>query len=195
MSVSQNGTTSESDGWVRLEIQIDAETMREIEAAIEDNGWEYDEGLRLLLGSGLAYVKGERVLQAIESGILSKDELQRTLSRMMETETRLAVLRFRTFEAQQANQAWELSTGAIKNENQGLRAVVQRLREENAALRAENDRLRRLLPTLDAVAELDSPADTPTQSPPLDSTEARHPFWQVWRGLVHRNSGRNKKDG
>ncbi len=174
--------TSEKDGVVRLEILVDGETARDIQATIEEHGWEHSEGLRLLLANGLAYVKGERVLQAIESGALSQEELQRTLSRMIETESRLAVLRFRTFEAQQANQAWELSTGAISNENLGLRALVQRLRSENAALRAENEQLREMAP-LPAAAPED-----PAQSQPPAAPSARRSFWQECLRLFRRNN-------
>ena len=187
--MSGSGTADEETGWARLEVLVDAGTAREIEAMVEDRGWELAEGLRLLLGSGLSYAKGERVLQAVESGAMSEDELQRTLTSMMDTETRLAVLRFRTFEAQQANQAWELSIGAIQNENQAMRAVVQRLRNENAALQAENERLRGMLPAPEAVVELQtSPPDTPAKPQPPATQSARRRFWQDWQRPFRRNS-------
>jgi len=170
----------ETEGLVRLEILVEADTMREIEQVVQERGWELAEGLRLLLGSGLAYARGEQVLQAVESGALSQDDLQRLLARMVETETRLAALRFRTWEAQQANEAWELSTGAIRNENQGLRSLVQRLRSENVALQAENARLRALLPV--------SPADPPPQPSPAAPPSVRRSFWHNWRRALKKRS-------
>lgn len=175
--MSQVDTTDEQDELVRLEILVDADTARDIRTTIADRGWEYAEGLRLLMSNGLAYTKGERILKAVESGALSKDELERTLSRMMETESRLAALRFRAFEIQRANQAWELSTGAIRNENLGLLAVVERLRDEKMALLAENEQLRRKLsasvPTLQGSAP-----DTLVMPPSPASKSAQRSFWQ-----------------
>jgi len=142
------------DEWVTFEITVASETAREIERVIAENGWEHSEGLRLLLGSGLGYVKGEKILHAVESGAMTAQDLQTVVSRMMETESRLAVLRFRAFELERANRDWELSTGAVQNERMGLRGVVQRLREEIAALKAENAQSCARLPPQETHVEL-----------------------------------------
>lgn len=181
----ENEVRSEEEGLVRLEILVEADTMREIEEVVQERGWELAEGVRLLLGSGLAYVKGERVLQAVESGSMSQDDLQRMLSRMVETETRLAALRFRTWEAQQANQAWELSTGAIRNENQGLRSLVQRLRDENMALQAENAQLRSLLPV--------PLPDLPAQPLPAAPPSVWRSLWHGWQRRLRRTPKRSSQ--
>ena len=143
---------------VTFEITVESETAREIEHVMAENGWEQAEGLRLILGSGLGYIKGEKTLEAAAAGTMTAEDLQKLVSRMMETESRLAVLRFRAFEMEKANQAWELSTGAIQNERMGLRGVVHRLREENAALKAEIERLHAQLPAQETSAGQQVPA-------------------------------------
>jgi len=147
---------------VTFEITVASATAREIERVIAENGWERAEGLRLLLGSGLGYVKGEKILQAVESGTMTAQDLQTVVSRMMETESRLAVLRFRAFEMEKANQAWELSTGAIQNDRVGLRELAWHLRDEIAALKAENERLRAQLPAPAASGESLAPMPQPS---------------------------------
>jgi len=162
---------------VTLEITVAGETAREIERVIAENGWEHAEGLRLLLGSGLGYVKGEKILQAVESGTMTAQDLQAVVSRMMETESRLAVLRFRAFEMGKANQAWELSTGAIQNDRVGLRELAWRLRAEMAALKAENERLR---------AQLPAPTTSGESSAPMPQPSGRAQS-SGWRRLFRRN--------
>jgi hypothetical protein len=49
---------------VTLEIRVLKETYDDILATIERNGWEPDEGLRILLTLGLGYAQGQRLLQA-----------------------------------------------------------------------------------------------------------------------------------
>ena len=162
---------------VTLEITVASATAREIERVMVENGWERAEGLRLILGSGLGYLQGEKTLKAIEAGAMTAQDLHKLVSRMMDTESRLAVLRFRAFELQRANQNWELSTGAIQNERMGLRGVVHRLREEIAALKAENAQLRRQLPAQETSGG--SPATTP---------QPRVPAGHSWLRLFRRNS-------
>ncbi len=164
---------------VTFEITVESETAREIERVIAENGWERAEGLRLLLGSGLGYVRGEKILQAVESGAMTAQDLQTVVSRMMETESRLAVLRFRAFELEQANQNWELSTGAIQNERIGLRGVVKRLREEIAALKMENEQLRAQLPA----------QETTGQSPAPSAQVADRAQGSGWLRLLRRKRG------
>ena len=160
-----------------FEVTVESETAHEIERVIAENGWERTEGLRLILGSGLGYLQGEKTLKAIESGAMTAQDLHKLVSRLMDTESRLAVLRFRAFELQRANQNWELSTGAIQNDRMGLRGVVQRLREEIAALKAENAQLRAQLPPQEASGE--SPATTP---------QPRVQAGLGWLRLFRRNS-------
>lgn len=164
---------------VTFEITVEAETAREIERVIAENGWEQAEGLRLILGSGLGYITGEKTLQAVAAGTMTAQDLETIVSRMIETESRLAVLRFRAFELERDNQAWELSTGAIQNDRVGLRELAWRLREEIAALKMENERLRAQLPA----------QETTGQAPAPSAQGADHAQGSGWLRLLRRKRG------
>jgi hypothetical protein len=126
--------SAQERGRIRLEIEITADQAREIEALIETleatRGCTRDEGLRMLLGAGLAALRSH-----LFESQMPEDELARLRKRLLEVEQSLAVTRFRLFEAQEANRSWALSTGAIRNENQALKGLVDRLRGEIAELR------------------------------------------------------------
>jgi hypothetical protein len=69
---------------VTFEITVASETAHEIERVMAENGWERAEGLRLMLGGGLGYLKGEKILQAVAAGTMTAEDLQRFVSRSME---------------------------------------------------------------------------------------------------------------
>src|SRR3972149_9661782 len=95
---------------INLEIFVTPETAGDIESLITEKQWEKQEGLRILLGAGLAAIRTRLFDQdEIEDGFDSKLK-----SRLMEVEQSLAVLRFQLFEALERNRSWELSSGAIQ---------------------------------------------------------------------------------
>jgi hypothetical protein len=132
---------------IKLEVEVTAETSHDLDVLIAEEGWERDDGLRIILGAGLGAVRSQRFEQARLSGVGAHpgqnidNENRRFQVRLLKVEQSLAVLRFKLFEAQQANTSWELSTGAIRNENLGLRGTLERQRNELSAL---NDRVRAL---------------------------------------------------
>ena len=126
---------------VKLEIEVTADTSHDLGVLFAEEGWENAEGLRLVIGAGLGTVRARRAMQSMQAGENLDATLDRLMSRLMEVESSLAVTRFRLYEYQQANQGWELSTGAIRRENLGFQGVLERKRNELSAL---NDRVRAL---------------------------------------------------
>jgi len=119
---------------VKLEIEVTAETFHDLGVLIAEEGWEYDEGLRLVLGAGLGTVRAQRGRQSMQGGEDIDTTLDRLMSRLKEVESSLAVTRFRLYEYQQTNQGWELSTGAFRSENlggRGLRSPVGAAKDFN----------------------------------------------------------------
>ncbi len=121
---------------VTLQISILKETYADIQAAIERNGWEPEEGLRILLTLGRGYAQGQRLLQA------GDEERTHLAGRLADLESLAAAMKFRTFSFMRDNQVLETRMGALQNAKTGLEAVVQRLRPERDALHEEVERLR-----------------------------------------------------
>ena len=135
---------------INLEIFVTPETAGDIESLITEKQWEKQEGLRILLGAGLAAIRTRLFDQdEIEDGFDSKLK-----SRLMEVEQSLAVLRFQLFEALERNRSWELSSGAIQKAKIGYesimksqRQVIEDLRKTVKKMDLEISRLRKLKPT------------------------------------------------
>lgn len=121
---------------VSLEIQVLKDTYDDILTAIERNGWEHEEGLRVLLTLGLGYAQGQRLLCA------NDEEKERLIGRLMDLESVAAVMKFRAFGLMRDNRVLEMQTGALRNTISGLEGMVKRLQEENLALRSELERVK-----------------------------------------------------
>lgn len=90
--------------------------------------WEKEEGFRLLFGAGLSFYKSK--LDEQESEKDNADGNRKMKNRLMDAESQLSALRFRLYEMTESNRNWNLSTGAIQNENMALKQLVKNLREE-----------------------------------------------------------------
>jgi FtsZ-binding cell division protein ZapB len=146
MAISDDGTIPSSADFeqhffagaeiVTLEIKVLKETYDDMLAVILRNGWEVEEGPRILLTLGLGYAQGRYVLQA-------DDEQRRRLAeRLADLESVAAAMKFRTFTFMRDNQVLEMRMGALRNAVTGLEATIHRIRPERDALKAEVDRLR-----------------------------------------------------
>jgi hypothetical protein len=120
---------------VKIEIEVLKETYDEIQATIERNGWEPEEGPRILLTLGLGVTQGRQLIEA-------DDETRAYLAdRLTHMASELAVMKFRTFSFMRDNQTLEMRMGALRNSVTGLEGVVQRLRPERDAYKAEVEQL------------------------------------------------------
>jgi len=117
----------------RVSIEVLQETHDDLLEVISRNGWDTEEGLRVLLTMGLGYAQGKRFLEA-------DDEEQQRLARYLaELESVAAVMRFNAYGLLRDNQVLEMGVGANRNHIRGLENLVRRLQEENAQLRARLD--------------------------------------------------------
>lgn len=120
---------------VTLPIDMLKETYEAIQAAIEDNSWEPQEGPLILLTLGLGYVQGRRLIEA-------DDETRAYLAdRLTNLESLAAVMKFRTYTFMKDNQVLEMRMGALRTTATGLENVVKRLQPERDAFKAEVERL------------------------------------------------------
>ena len=121
---------------VSLEIKVLKETYQDMLPVIQRNGWEVEEGLRILLTLGLGYAQGKRLLEADDK------ERARLADRLINLESATAAMKFRTFSFMKDNQVLEMRMGALRTSVVGLEAVIQRIRPERDAFKEEVDRLR-----------------------------------------------------
>jgi hypothetical protein len=121
---------------VTLQIEVLKETYNEMLNVIRRNGWELEEGLRILLTLGTGYAQGRYLLQA------DSEQPHRLAERLADLESVAAVMKFRTYTFMRDNQVLEMRSAALQNAVVGLEAVVQRLRSERDALCAELEQLR-----------------------------------------------------
>jgi hypothetical protein len=144
---------------VKLEIEVLKETYDEIQAAIERNGWEAEEGPRILLTLGLGVTQGQQLIEA-------DDETRAYLSdRLTHMASELAVMKFRTFSFMRDNQTLEMRMGALRNSVTGLEGAVQRLRPERDAFKEEVEQLRlELAACRERLAQAESGQREPTSS-------------------------------
>lgn len=144
---------------VSLEIEVLKETYDDILAEIKRNGWEPDEGPRILLTLGLGYARGQYAIKADDSARAYLAD------RVTNLESLAAVMKFRTFSFMRDNQTLEMQMGGLRNSVTGLEGALHRLRPERDAFKAEVDRLTVELETLRqrlAVLEGEQPAPEPS---------------------------------
>jgi len=160
-----------TDKLITLKVIVTPETACDVDKLLTEQGWTTAEGLRLLLGVGMA---AARVQAAQTEG---EDALHCMEERLKDVEGSLAVLRFNMYEMQKANQAWELSTGAIRNQNLGYSALIRRQKDEIEALKSR---------LAEAQAEVTHVKTLVGEIPPAPQTvspkTSRLNWWQkLWR--------------
>ncbi|NMB58543.1 MAG: hypothetical protein GYA12_05190 [Chloroflexi bacterium] len=118
-----NGTRLESQ---KIEINISDDTREKIVLLMNERGWDWEEGLRLILGAGLGFYLAQNPING--EGENSHTKLIR---QYMSAESELASLRFKVYELSESNRNWNLTQGAIEKENIALKNLVEQLREKN----------------------------------------------------------------
>jgi cell division protein FtsB len=164
---------------VKVEVELLSETVEAVHRLAAENEWEDAEGWRAVIGAGLGYLRGERVLQALSGADrFSARDLERLLNRLAQVESMYAVLKFRTFGFLKDNQTFEFHAAALRTSVKALEMTVDRLREENERLKAEIGLLR---------SRPDAPAAGVAAPPAEGNPSARQGWrWRIahWLGVV-----------
>lgn len=154
------------DAWTTLiEIRIHSEMLKEANRLIGENGWEVDEGLRIIFANGLFYLLGRRRLEGLDGGQADlAEEVKRLTAELMDMQSKYAVMKFRAFTLQQDNQTLEFQNTGLRGENRMAMSRLTKFREDEQALtaelsrlRAENERLRQRLGLVEGDATLPRP--------------------------------------
>ncbi|HML20956.1 MAG TPA: hypothetical protein PKD09_04865 [Aggregatilinea sp.] len=131
---------------VKVEVTLMRETWDDILAVIEDNEWKQNEGLVILLTTGMAFLRAETALSVTQDAAgLSGEEVKKLLDRQMVIEARYASIKNFAFDIMRDHRALEIKHAPIEREYLHYKSMVWPLRRENDALKAENERLKREL--------------------------------------------------
>ncbi|NPV87090.1 MAG: hypothetical protein HPY45_13910 [Anaerolineae bacterium] len=156
----------------RLTLRVTPQTYDDLAELIGARGWQWEDGLRIILAAGLGYLRSNRLPEEPPNA-MPQDAAALT-TRLVHAESQLAAMRYRLFEIQQANADWETSSGAVYRENIGLKNLAQRHKEEIRHLQAETARLREELAQQRAAPQDAQPARSP-----------RGTLWQRLRKFLH----------
>lgn len=139
------------DEQVRFEITLMRETWDQIREMITEYNWQPNEGLIILLATGMAYLRAEHALDvATDVAGYKADDLKRLLERSITIESKYAAIRNFAFSLMRDHRTLEIKCDPMEREYHIYRALANRLRTENDALKAENERLKRTLTALEA---------------------------------------------
>lgn len=176
-----------------VRVRMLPETYEQGRAWIAEQGLGEDEGWHAILSVGLAQLRAERRLQALNAGEAeAREELDRLFREVMSLESKLAGLRFRSFELDYENRVLGYNLTGYKVDNEGLVHRIGMFREEVATLKAERDALRREVADLrDRLGLEPSPEPSPPPAVPptiasATNVEAEHPAEPQRQGLGAR---------
>lgn len=138
----------------RVEIVIDSEMAEQLDELFEEHLWERANGLRMLLGAGIAAMLLRREKLAGDDKEREIISLKRLLT---ESEGRLASVRFGLHEAQENIKHWELASGTLQSMSMALEKVIRnqadKISELKVQLKSQEQEIERLQ------TQLGNPAD------------------------------------
>jgi hypothetical protein len=117
-----------------LELDILDDMWRDLQAEMDANGWQIDEGLRFILAAGLHAIKTERQREQTKN-MLEEDlkaELDRLQRQRMQIEGRYAVMKFRTFQFFQDAKTLAIKLNVCHTDVENLRKANEILRKQLA---------------------------------------------------------------
>jgi hypothetical protein len=125
---------SMSETLKNISLDISYESYKEYLEFFDFQAWDEKMGLLILLQIGFESLSGK--YQANANGSTNDaDELIRIKQMFLSSQSNLAALRFRYYETLEANKNWNLSTGAVMNENTALLNLVKQLKLENSEIK------------------------------------------------------------
>jgi len=131
---------------VTIEVTLMRDTWESILEECEKHAWKQNEGLIVLLTTGMAFLRVQRALSVGgDVAGLRDEDVRRLLNRLVEIESRFAAIKNFAFDMMRDHRVMETQHVAIERTAVGYERLAARLREENLALRAENDGLKQRL--------------------------------------------------
>ncbi len=135
--MSEYGGTFEQDFFPdtkieHLELDILNDMWQALQEEIAVNNWPTDEGLRYILGAGLAAIRAERQREQIPNLPVTdqKVELERLQRQRLQIDGRYAVMKFRTYQLLQDAKTLAIKLNVCQTEVENLRHANELLRKK-----------------------------------------------------------------
>lgn len=119
-----------------LEIVVPSEMAKELRELVNAYLWEPDEGLRTILGAGMAALEAQRLLQE-DSGSSEEVKLRHLTRQLVRSEGRLAATRYRLFEAEEEIKRVVFSNAGLRELGMGMDKAITRQIAEIEKLKQE----------------------------------------------------------
>ena len=162
---------------VTVEIVLMSDTWQEVLQECEKQSWKQNEGLIILLPTGLKYLHTERVLTIPETVAgLRDEEVNKLLSRLIEIESRFAAMKNFAYNIMGDHRIMDIQHTATQLEANGYHKLAAKLKEENLAFRAQNEQLERELKKYQALV------DGTIEEPPPDTRSRWRRAWDALTG-------------
>lgn len=159
-----------------VEVHMLEETYQDILALCEQQSWEEDEGLRIVVANGLAYLRGDTAIQRVNAGDVDvAEELQRKVQQVVDYYGMYSVMKFKAFKLLQVSQTMELNRTGMRGELSLARKTIQNLRQEIEELKTENADLRQQLQATDPVVQTSGKAQPAPAEPTPGKPEPASP--------------------
>ena len=135
---------------VTLQIDVLRETYDEIMRVILDNEWEREEGLRIVLLSGLGYLDAKERLEHLSPSSVAGDvesarHLDTLVNDLASYHQQYSVMKFKAFKLYKVNQVLEFNISGLRETERMWEAWAARMRKQHSELQTEVIRLRSLM--------------------------------------------------
>ena len=160
-----------------VEINVLEEDLDRARRLIDDNNWGEDEGLLNVFVSGLYYLLGERILQAVSSDHDSRaQEMESLVKDLMLYQSMYAVMKYRAFTLSEQKHVLEGIVAGLEAADRFASARLKTFRQDEEALKAEIERLREENEQLrKRLTEETAPPEA------RESKEAGSRVWRLWK--------------
>ncbi len=152
-----------------VEVAILEETRDEILELCRQEGWEVDEGLRIVLAYGLAHLRGERELLRLNASDADlASELAAKAQQIADYHAMYSVMKFKAFKLLQVDRTLEMNVAGLRGELNLAHHTISHLREKVEALEAENVKLGQRLAAVESSASGDGAELAAEDDDPLE---------------------------
>lgn len=168
----------------KIIFDVSQETFEAVQEYINSMGYESQEGYRIIMGAGLGFLRAQSYSGPSKNTRAESEKNDSLTARLTSAEAKLAAMHYRLFELNESNQNWDLSTGAIMNENKGLKALAERHRREIDQLHDEVQSLKRAIDLLRSRTSSDEKKEKLQIQP--------QSFWNRWLRHLTRKSAKTE---